>query len=612
MTSKLLLRSEVLAVLQQLNLQDTPSKQDRAKWVKRLRQIDDRKAVLEILVKELQRCGTASSPTSASPSTTLQHIGELLMDLGTIEQLREPLWQLIESPKVSDDVKDAANLVLRQLGDATDPELYLEYLDDPEGLITRETERMLSVAAENPEALIDFMDFITALPDAEQRNLIQSLQADYSPDQLLHLFIPLYWAIVATDFRLLLLQNLHQCRTPEAADFVAEALATAERLSFMGSALTTTEDSSDDDALPLEAVSGDQRPVLKRLLRLKKELTLAGCYRLQPEDPTILPVVHPLIEKTTLAECYTTLPDGIGNQGFILSRKHPNGDLAVISIALNDLHGVIDSFGFYQVSPTDFNRLCDKFYEFSVKLDAPADYCAHRFHQARARNIALGLRIPYEFTAWECFWQSLAPATGDTETVEAPHFACVQALAQPEQLPLTHRLYCHPDFETWFLEKDDHPVVASVLDFVEQYLAPILSTESPDDPTALASVMIKLDQYAVGLAQALLTTDWRVLLGQRLVDAAFLLNQPGSQSFAMLAATEALQLLEASPEEEQHLAATGFMKAYGQRCIEEHLLRLKEGQEGLSTPNAELWRKPTSISWIASILDRWAKIAETV
>ena len=52
-----------------------------------------------------------------------------------------------------------ANLILRHLGDNSDPDLYLEYLEDPKGLIGRETERMLEVSSENPETLIDFIDF---------------------------------------------------------------------------------------------------------------------------------------------------------------------------------------------------------------------------------------------------------------------------------------------------------------------------------------------------------------------------------------------------------------------------------------------------------------------
>src|SRR5262249_440736 len=148
--SKLFIRSEVLSVINHLVAIDSPTREEKIKQIKRLAGIEDQQSVQKILVKELQRAGSSAKP--------LQPVTELLMEVGRLEILHDPLWSIIQSRDASDEAKDAANLVLRHLGDRGDPNLYLEYLDDPEGLINRETERMLKVSAENPEALIDFID----------------------------------------------------------------------------------------------------------------------------------------------------------------------------------------------------------------------------------------------------------------------------------------------------------------------------------------------------------------------------------------------------------------------------------------------------------------------
>ncbi|MBY0404291.1 MAG: hypothetical protein K2X66_10360, partial [Cyanobacteria bacterium] len=106
--SKLFIRSEVLAVIEFFAVVDNPPKQDKLKQIKRLSAFESKDFVLEILVKELQR---------STKQRDIQSISELLMEIGSIDSLQEPLWKIIRNGNLNDEVKDAANLILHHLGD---------------------------------------------------------------------------------------------------------------------------------------------------------------------------------------------------------------------------------------------------------------------------------------------------------------------------------------------------------------------------------------------------------------------------------------------------------------------------------------------------------------
>lgn len=556
-SSKLFIRSEVLAVMNYLSTVESPSKQDKLKQIKRLQNIEDQETVLKILVKELQR---------ASSSRNLQIITELLMELGELDVIQEPLWALIENAKTEDDVKDSANLILRHLGDEADPNLYLDYLDDPAGLINRETERMLEISTRNPEAQIDFIDFIFSLPVDEQGNLIRSLKDDYPLEYLQSLLIPALMAHPPLETQELILLTLGDIRTKQCALFLHDY-----------------QHWFAEDAL-----------LSKAHKKAVNALRLAGLYREEQfeqyrED---LKQVHALTEQSKLYQCFATIPDGIGNQGIVISRERENGDVTMMSVAVNDMHGIIDCFGFYELSKADFQKLTEKFHEESTKIHAPAVYCLQKLQQAEQLNHQNQFRIPYEYTCWKILLDDLLnmqPVNLIQQSLER---------SNPQWYQASVNLYHHPDFGTWFLEEGDHAVVTNVLEDVLEVCARVMAESTneqgqikPHAPLdALAKAFTQsLDQLAETLVHGLLATEWREILIQRLADAAYLLNEQKAHTFSALAATEVKKLLDYSGAE---APLDGFIKHYGRRCVEEDLLRLKQGsQQGDAFPSRETFGK---------------------
>lgn len=535
--SKLFIRSEVLSVIEFFTTLEDPPRQDKLKQLKRLSQIEDQDTVLKVLVKELQR---------APGQPALQVIGELLMELGDIERLQEPLWKLIEAPDTTDEIKDAANLVLRQLGDQSDPSLYLDYLEDPEGLINRETERMLEVATRNPEALIDFIDFIFSLPVDEQCNLILSLQSDYPSDYLVNIYLPTLDAHPPYELTELMLSSLGQTKSRRAALYLEQIIQ--------------------QDNLWLQ----DKR-LAKAIQKSQNELKISGVYK--ENSPAYAP--HNLIFESTLFECYATLPDGIGNQAIIISRKKENGDIAMMSVAINDMHGILDCFGFYQLSEPDFHKITQKFHEESSRIKVPPRYCFHQLKASEQLSAKRQLRIPYEYSCWKVLLDDVTLDHQDNQENRTPidMAALCQEWANPKWHEESGSLYRHADFHTWFLEKGDDSLVNEVLDQVLIHL----TQDALNNQNTPEQFLITMDILAETLIRSLLTSDWKDLLQSRLQQSAYLLHAQEVKTFSMLAATEAVWLSQYDPS--RQIPLSGFMRQYGRRCIEEDLLRLKLDSE---------------------------------
>lgn len=523
--NKLMIRSEVVAVLQHLTTVQHLPKQERIKQLKRLKDLNQRDMVEEILVKELRR---------AQSMEMIRVITEFLMDIGSLDTLSDPLWSVIREVETTDEMKDAANLILRHLGDNTDPNLYLEYMHDPEALIERETERMLTISTENPEALIDFIDFILTLGTEDQKRIVATLQTEYTSDALVNLYIPLLESDPNPTLWELLIQILSETRSAEAAQLLAR----------------------------LNTWPADKLPVPKRLLeKALIQLKLSGAH--QPETQTKTPS-HPMILGTELGECYVTISDGIGNQGLIFSRKRPNGDVSMMCVAINDQHGVVDCFGFYDLIPADFHKICDKFHEGVTKIRVPASYCVYKLKAAEAINFANFTRIPYEFRCW-------LPLTDEVSPNPPADYQDLHAWANPTWTVETHNLFQHPDFNSWFWEQGDSPLVTDPLQQVEALTEKTLSASSKIDADAYQEALLSI---AKAFTQALLASDWVAMMQPRLAEAAYLFHCQNTKTFCQLAATASLSLKNLDPE---FHTQGGFVLTYAKKCIAEALLRYRIG-----------------------------------
>ena len=147
--NKLQIKAEILATLRAFMSSDMPD----PSLLTDLKNIEDKKAVLDILVREL---------LNADEHKTLL-ICWLLTELIDKEKLNDELWNVIKSPDYSDHIKMVAFNMLKDLGNKIDYEVISGYFEQFNELVNKETKELLDTAIMNPEAQIDFMDFLSYL-----------------------------------------------------------------------------------------------------------------------------------------------------------------------------------------------------------------------------------------------------------------------------------------------------------------------------------------------------------------------------------------------------------------------------------------------------------------
>lgn len=560
--SKLWIRSEVLSVLNALSTMDQPTRHERQRQVKRLQLVENQPVVAQLLVKELGR---------RKAQAELQIIGEVLMELAEIEWVQHALWEIIRQPDKPDEVKDVANLVLRHLGDGSDPELYLDYLDDPAGLITRETQRMLEMAQQNPEALIDFLDFITSLPEDEQLHLLASLHEDYDIESLILLDEALLYA---------------QGESPVCKVIVhalTDTLLSKAALKRLDAVLAFLEACECPNARALagreQADWQESRDTL--VASLRKAITSSRFKSLNSPPQKQTSVSTGLLESTKPGVCYATVPDGLGNQGLLLTRQWPNGDYSLVCTALHEEQGLLDAFGFYQLSEEELGRIRQKFHQNNTKIEVSPAYAMQRLNWAQRQTATVGCSLPYEYTCWKAAFDDIPPA----EPLEA---SWLESHAKPELAGITHTLYQHPDFLTWYLETDDWEGLKATDEKLRDVLLAYGEKQQPE-----AESVKGIDTLATLLAQQFgKSSYWRNTLANRLTQTAYLMSCQEVPTFSTLAATEALTLKTTEQ-------TTPFLIQFARRCVEEHLKQIKPSEgaqqaqfDELLQALAECWALP--------------------
>ena len=183
--NKIQIKAEILATLTALST----SMQPNASLLTDLKNIDDKKTVLDVLIKELIN----------APEQKALLICWLLTELIDKDTLNDELWNVIKAPEYSDHVKMIAFNMLKDLGNKIDYDVISGYFEQFNELINKETKELLETAIMNPEAQIDFMDFLSAISDNDKIILIKSLEEDYANDALANILIPVFLYYMGTD-----------------------------------------------------------------------------------------------------------------------------------------------------------------------------------------------------------------------------------------------------------------------------------------------------------------------------------------------------------------------------------------------------------------------------
>ncbi len=561
--TKLQIRSEVQVVLQSINAYDDVPKNKLQEYVQQLASISNREDVLDLLIKELPRVKDEKA----------RLISYLLIELGELELLKDKLWQMMTAPKISDEIKDVVSITLKSLGDDSPPEAYLEHLEDPKAIIEKETNRLLDVALLNPEAQIDFIDFLLSLPDDDQENLLTSLKLDYYGDSLASILVPA------------LEHNISECINRSIVEHLGETK------SAVGiKPLQDIIDYSNDQAL------------IKLAQKSLSKLKLSG---VREDHPDNFSREDEICNRSQIYECYASAIDGMGNQGLIISRIKENNDISMFSVVINDIEGIVDCFGFNGISKDDFHSIICKFDKNGLGITVPPEYCKKRLSDSELLNKKNRTGLPYEYTCWKAL-------VSDFPNLDVPLATQVGQWADKIYLERQLALLNHEILQNWFLEAADNSFVAETTNKILEDA--IQNKESYIN--APQKYLKSLESQVPIILENFFNTFIYELYSKRFMNLAYMFDLREEKLFRDISASMAIYLDQKPIKESEFFDA--FLKRTIYQAFKKHQSKLTESKstkitrfnkENTSTPVDEENIAQKDLTAIIKILkDNWKNI----
>ena len=511
--NKLQIRAKLLSAI--INLQNNTSDLSFVgNTLDDLNTIQDKDAVLEILHKELLK------ENSEMRDYTISFLLNELVDKEKIEKL---FFETLANTKIKDSVKAKIVTFLREIGKHVNYEQYLTYFENPDEIIDIDTVKLLESAKINPEAQIDFLDFINALAEPEKEMLVESLSNDYDGDNLANILIPLVLANPYSKISQMAIKSLGESKSNLAYPLLASIL-----------------ENIDDPAVRANA---QKSMSLLKLSGVKEDVT--GEY------------YKKLLADTPVYKCFVNFPDGHGNTGIIFSRKNQASFIQMFALVVNDIDGIIDCFGFNEISEGEFDRIVNKFYQNDKVTEVDETFCKYLLQNAEKISRLKYEEIPYEYAAWSMITKDI-----DYENIDLTQWLNNIVF----NAELLKQIYDKGYFDKWFFDVSHNQNFAFVIDKIaDNKINNIQEVEK----------IINEEKYNVFCESFLKIFDHRLLL------SAYLARLSGENTFADLL----YSLI--TPSETKDKFIFDILK----RSVYEYFLTQKERYENLKNATSIFTRR---------------------
>ncbi len=467
--NKLQIKAEILTVLTKFQTNLEAANVDGILKVLTLQ--NDKKTILEVLIKELLKANEQK----------VILICFLALKLCDKEDFETALWGILKNPSVSDSTKTILLNVLKDMGNKVDYEKLEEYFDNPNEVIDADTQKLLQTAIINPEAQIDFLDFLSSLPETDKKILVQSLGEDYSSDNLANILNPL------------VLYN----PTCELGKIAIDILGTTKSQLALHTLVQLIDFVYDEDTLTL---------VKKNISKLK----ISGVR----EDNAIDFYKSILNSKPYCS--YASYPDGHGNQALIFSRERESESIQMVAIVINDTYGIVDCFGFNDISKLEFERIVDKFYKGDEHIYLNPSVIKTILSGAEKLTRKLGEQISYEYICWKNLLSDIQAEVVPIELTLKSQFV-QKTLSSDEQ----EDIYMLDFIQRWFFDVDYNEDFR----FLISSLNSKISTNNFD---------FNLDEVVSENLVQIFTVEQKDLLDKRILMSAYLKYLSGNKEDAQL------------------------------------------------------------------------------
>lgn len=369
--SKLQIRAKVLSVVSQIKSLGEYNEKELKKLYSELEVIEDKETLFDIFVKEFIKMDENEYIFASC----------IIKDLIDTNYMQDKVFEILKSNNYSDDAKYKLVQMLRISGSSFDYNVVPQYFENPEEIIDSDTKKLLEKAVINPESMLDFLDFVAAVPAKDRNILLESLKIDYAGDMLANIIYPILYADFDDDFKL------------NAISILAESKSSLAIAPFN----YLIETSSNEEIIS-ECKTG------------LKKLKLAGANEEKEKE-----YFKNIIKNTELSDLFTTIPDGQGNQAILISRINKSTEkISISAVVTNDRFGIIDCFGFYEISKNEFSKILSKFYQSEGKYIVEKDYVKAQIENAINLTIKNKRTFPYEFICWNVLTKDIEYENFDT------------------------------------------------------------------------------------------------------------------------------------------------------------------------------------------------------
>lgn len=360
--NKIQIKAEFLVLLSKLEAGNI----DCIDSLNALKEADEPKYIVDLALKE----------ALSGEEKKLPAILFVLNQLIEGSSLEDYLWNYIKDNEYPDTMKIAAFNLLSRLNPECNYLSVKDYIADIETIIEDEAKEVLDSALMNPEAQIDFMDFLKSIGEEDRIILMDSLKEDYEGDALANILIPVF---------------LHAPNSPEGE--VAIKLLGEARSQLAYHALEEG----------LEFVDENLKPLVNQNL---SKLKLSGIR----VDNTI-EFYKGVLAVSEPYKCIISYPDGHGNMALIFTRKRNNDNsIQLWAVVINSHYGILDSFGFNQISEDDYLMIKDKFVSGSRCVAITPEIVKALLLKSEKISRDLNEVIPYEYICWRSILSDIEPA----------------------------------------------------------------------------------------------------------------------------------------------------------------------------------------------------------
>ena len=502
--NKLQIRAMVFDIIKSYNSDDDFESELHKENLRKLNALEDKKFACEILLKELV----------LQKDFELEVIKYLLSDFATLEMIESTIWEILYNPEIPDRQKDKYLQVLRAFGGKIDVNELMNCMDDVESLTDEQTQDLLQTAVINPEAQVDFLDFLLSLPAHEQILLLKYLSSDFKGDEMANMVAPCLRIDLDKPVKEVVLDIMRK---------IPSYLSVKPLKNFISS-------------------SGDEDLKKSALLTLN-QLKASG---IDIDDKEILDFrENEICRDTNFYKAFLSQVDGCGNQGLIFSRINSKNKIVMFSTVINVTDGIMDCFGLYDISENDFAKVITRFKAHDMVVPITAETAKYKLTQAEKKSSQSGTHLPYEYFCWSVYTCNIEEKAIDYDALLT------------EKLDITtkqlYELYDTGSFDSWFFEYDDNLLVRDYINYA------IEAGMNSDNAVALVEQKTDDTYYKV------FTTDKIEEYAKMLRESAFIFYTNYDYKSANLCMNTAQSILDGNTE---------FLKDVLKRSILQHLANI--------------------------------------